>query len=117
MLSSLTRPPCKGGDSASRYVCIHCCCRSQPALPVCSTNLFSFLSVPGAQAKDFGFTRVFSPSAGQAEAYESTMRPLVDDVFASQNALLFAYGMTNAGKTYTVLGEEGSPGLIPQALT
>lgn len=78
-----------------------------------------FCSVPPrrAQAKDFGFTRVFSPSAGQAEAYESTMRPLVDDVFASQNALLFAYGMTNAGKTYTVLGEDGSPGLIPQALT
>ncbi|CAN0067936.1 unnamed protein product [Pylaiella littoralis] len=69
------------------------------------------------QAKDFGFTRVFSPTAGQAETYESTMRPLVDDVFAAQNALLFAYGMTNAGKTYTVLGEDGSPGLIPQALT
>lgn len=69
------------------------------------------------QAKDFGFTRVFSSKAGQPETYESTMRPLVDDVFASKNALLFAYGMTNAGKTYTVLGEEGSPGLIPQALT
>eukprot|EP00752_Nemacystus_decipiens_P010965 g9745.t2 len=69
------------------------------------------------QAKDFGFTRVFSPAADQAETYESTMRPLVDDVFTSQNALLFAYGMTNAGKTYTVLGEDGSPGLIPQALT
>ncbi|CAN0171427.1 unnamed protein product, partial [Ectocarpus sp. 13 AM-2016] len=68
-------------------------------------------------AKDFGFTRVFSSEAGQAETYESTMRPLVDDVFSAQNALLFAYGMTNAGKTYTVLGEDGSPGLIPQALT
>ncbi|CAM9754180.1 unnamed protein product [Ectocarpus sp. 12 AP-2014] len=69
------------------------------------------------QAKDFGFTRVFSSEAGQVETYESTMRPLVDDVFSAQNALLFAYGMTNAGKTYTVLGEDGSPGLIPQALT
>lgn len=69
------------------------------------------------QAKDFGFTKVFSTTATQEETYESTMRPLVDDVFSSQNALLFAYGMTNAGKTYTVLGEDGSPGLIPQALT
>ncbi|CAN0171121.1 unnamed protein product, partial [Ascophyllum nodosum] len=67
--------------------------------------------------KDFGFTRVFSAKASQEETYDSTMRPLVDDVFAARNALLFAYGMTNAGKTYTVLGEEGSPGLIPQALT
>lgn len=75
--------------------------------------------VPGVvyQAKDFGFTRVFSAKATQQETYDSTMRPLVDDVFAARNALLFAYGMTNAGKTYTVLGEEGSPGLIPQALT
>lgn len=69
------------------------------------------------QAKDFGFTKVFGSAAGQSETYESTMRPLVDDVFAAQNALLFAYGMTNAGKTYTVLGEDSSPGLIPQALT
>lgn len=69
------------------------------------------------QAKDFGFTRVFGPTAGQKETYELTMKPLVDDVFAAQNALLFAYGMTNAGKTYTVMGEEDSPGLIPQALT
>ncbi|CAM9682757.1 unnamed protein product [Sphacelaria rigidula] len=68
------------------------------------------------QAKDFGFTRVFGPAASQQETYESTMRPLVDDVFGARNALLFAYGMTNAGKTYTVQGEEGSPGLIPQAL-
>lgn len=60
---------------------------------------------------------MFGPTAGQKETYNSTMRPLVDDVFASQNGLLFAYGMTNAGKTYTVLGEEESPGLIPQALT
>ncbi|CAM9282967.1 unnamed protein product, partial [Laminaria digitata] len=69
------------------------------------------------QAKDFGFTQVFSTTANQTETYESTMKPLVDDVFSSRNALLFAYGMTNAGKTYTVLGEDGSPGLIPQALT
>lgn len=54
--------------------------------------------------------------ASQEEVYDSTMRPLVDDVFASENGLLFAYGMTNAGKTYTVLGEDPHPGLIPQAL-
>lgn len=69
------------------------------------------------QAKDFAFTRVFGPTAVQQDVYNATMRPLVDDVFDSQNGLLFAYGMTNAGKTFTVLGEEDRPGLIPQALT
>ncbi|CAM9887745.1 unnamed protein product, partial [Discosporangium mesarthrocarpum] len=68
--------------------------------------------------KDFGFSKVFGPSSAQGDVYQVTTRPLVDDVFtAGANALLFAYGMTNAGKTYTVLGEEGSKGgLIPQSL-
>jgi hypothetical protein len=31
--------------------------------------------------------------------------------------LLFAYGVTNAGKTYTILGTEAAPGVLPRALS
>lgn len=49
--------------------------------------------------------------------YDGVVRPLVDEVFAKRNGLLFAYGMANAGKGFTVMGDEDRPGLIPQALT
>jgi hypothetical protein len=33
-----------------------------------------------------------------------------------QNGLLFAYGITGAGKTYTIQGTESSPGVLPRLL-
>lgn len=40
------------------------------------------------------------------------------DVLEGQNGLLFAYGVTNSGKTYTVQGgsEQGSAGILPRTL-
>lgn len=35
----------------------------------------------------------------------------------TQPGLLFAYGVTNAGKTYTILGNEAEPGVLPRALS
>lgn len=34
-----------------------------------------------------------------------------------KTGLLFAYGVTNAGKTYTILGTEAAPGVLPRALS
>ena len=40
------------------------------------------------------------------------------DVLEGQSGLLFAYGVTNSGKTYTIQGgnEEGSAGILPRTL-
>lgn len=32
------------------------------------------------------------------------------------NSLVFAYGQTASGKTYTLMGSEDEPGIIPRAL-
>ena len=32
------------------------------------------------------------------------------------SGLLFAYGVTNSGKTYTMAGEPGEPGILPRTL-
>ncbi len=32
------------------------------------------------------------------------------------NGTIFAYGQTSSGKTHTILGTEGEPGLIPMAI-
>lgn len=36
--------------------------------------------------------------------FDGTVRSLVKDVLEGQNSLVFTYGVTNAGKTFTYLG-------------
>lgn len=38
------------------------------------------------------------------------------DVLSGNNALVFAYGVTNSGKTYSVIGKDQDPGLIPRSI-
>lgn len=41
------------------------------------------------------------------------MSPLLDRFFNGENCLLFAHGVTNSGKSYTIRGTETDPGLLP----
>ena len=44
---------------------------------------------------------------------------LVKDALQGKNALIFAYGVTNSGKTYSVMGKQPQTehaGLLPRAL-
>ncbi|XP_057681720.1 kinesin-like protein KIF20B isoform X3 [Corythoichthys intestinalis] len=67
-------------------------------------------------AQRFTFTQVFGPDAGQRRVFEGSVRALVRDVLHGQNALVFTYGVTNAGKTFTLLGPEHDGGLLPRCL-
>ena len=68
--------------------------------------------------KDYVFTRVFDQSCGQSEVYAATAAPLVKKIFDGTSGLVFCYGVTNAGKSYTVMGtgEDERAGLLPRAL-
>ncbi|EGO05186.1 hypothetical protein SERLA73DRAFT_157806 [Serpula lacrymans var. lacrymans S7.3] len=61
---------------------------------------------------------ILNLSTHQSEFFEKTTLPLVRDLLDGQNGLLFTYGVTNSGKTYTVQGgnEPGSAGILPRAL-
>lgn len=39
--------------------------------------------------------------------------PLVDKFLTGQSCVLFAYGMSNAGKTFTIEGTSNTPGVLP----
>lgn len=47
----------------------------------------------------FKFTRVFDGSTVQGDFFQHTTLPMVADVLAGSNALLFTYGVSNSGKT------------------
>ena len=72
------------------------------------------------ETQAFTFDRVFNAQSTQEQVFEAAMRPQVAAMMAGQDTLTFAYGITNAGKTYTIKGKDAPPeqrGLLPRALT
>lgn len=64
----------------------------------------------------FSFSKIFGPDTSQQQFYENTMKTMVKDVLQGENRLLYTYGVTNSGKTYTIQGNGREAGLLPRAL-
>ncbi|XP_044077518.1 kinesin-like protein KIF20A [Siniperca chuatsi] len=64
----------------------------------------------------FSFSKIFGPETTQQQFYECTMKKMVKDVLQGENRLLYTYGVTNSGKTYTIQGSGREAGLLPRAL-
>uniref|UniRef100_A0A3B4TWV5 Kinesin-like protein KIF23 n=1 Tax=Seriola dumerili TaxID=41447 RepID=A0A3B4TWV5_SERDU len=62
------------------------------------------------------FKKVFGVSVSQRELFEYVAKPLVDDLIHGKNGLLFTYGVTGSGKTFTMTGSPGQGGLLPRSL-
>ncbi|KAG7218013.1 hypothetical protein INR49_020708 [Caranx melampygus] len=82
----------------------------------CQSNRQSEKSLPQT-AQRFSFTQVFGPEAGQRKVFEGSLRGSVRDVLEGGNCLVFTYGVTNAGKTFTFLGPDHDSGLLPRSLS
>ncbi|XP_060099738.1 kinesin-like protein KIF20A [Heteronotia binoei] len=70
----------------------------------------------GQCAHRFTFTRVFGPDSTQSEFFEGTMNEILKAYINGVNGLVFTYGVTNAGKTFTVHGCPKDGGILPRAL-
>lgn len=57
------------------------------------------------------------PSVSQAEVFNTIGAPAVQNLLDYTNVLLFAFGVTNAGKTFTIFGTQEHPGLVPRLAT
>ncbi|XP_045546048.1 kinesin-like protein KIF20A isoform X1 [Salmo salar] len=64
----------------------------------------------------FSFSQIFGPETKQQDFFESTMKEMVRDVLRGESRLLYTYGVTNSGKTYTIQGVGREAGLLPRAL-
>ncbi|KFQ50240.1 Kinesin-like KIF20B [Nestor notabilis] len=83
--------------------------------PKNSLNRLSEKNV-GQMIQKFTFSRVFGPETTQEEFFEGAMRQPVQDFLDGYNRLIFTYGVTNAGKTYTFRGTEDDVGILPRAM-
>lgn len=62
------------------------------------------------------FSYIFSPGTSQKEVFDVVALPLVENLINGKNSLLFTYGVTGSGKTYTMSGNPYDIGIMPRSL-
>uniref|UniRef100_A0A6B2KZB5 Kinesin-like protein n=1 Tax=Arcella intermedia TaxID=1963864 RepID=A0A6B2KZB5_9EUKA len=58
------------------------------------------------------FDKVFDQNSTSLQLFDQTTKHLVDEVLMGYNCTCFAYGATGAGKTFTMIGNAESPGVM-----
>lgn len=66
--------------------------------------------------KSFSFRQIFDSNSNQTEVFNTVALPLLPDFLNGHDVLIFCYGSTNAGKTFTISGNKGNPGLLERSL-
>ncbi|XP_071535053.1 kinesin-like protein KIF23 isoform X2 [Panulirus ornatus] len=69
-----------------------------------------------AKEQYYKFQHVFGPDVSQKDLFDRTAKPLVSDVLNGKNGLLFAYGVTGSGKTFTMEGSPQDGGIVRRTL-
>ncbi|XP_029474242.1 kinesin-like protein KIF14 [Rhinatrema bivittatum] len=62
----------------------------------------------------WSFDKPHSNYASQEMVYKKLAVPLLERAFEGYNTCLFAYGQTGSGKSYTMMGFDEEPGIIPR---
>eukprot|EP00756_Hemistasia_phaeocysticola_P004916 Hpha_TRINITY_DN13074_c0_g3::TRINITY_DN13074_c0_g3_i1::g.68874::m.68874/K10398/KIF11, EG5; kinesin family member 11 len=63
------------------------------------------------------FDVVFGPDEGQEDVFLALGRRALDAVVQGYPTTIIAYGQTGGGKTHTIHGSQGDPGLAPRLVT
>lgn len=65
-------------------------------------------SVHGLQkiTNKFTFSKIYGQETNQKEFFNGTMLGIVKNFIEGQNCLVFSYGVTSSGKTYTIQGKK-----------
>jgi hypothetical protein len=66
------------------------------------------------EERTYDFNRCFGPEANNSEVFEHTFEPMLDRFLNGDSCVIFAYGMTNSGKTHTIQGTKSEPGSLPR---
>uniref|UniRef100_A0AAV2K8C2 Centromere-associated protein E n=1 Tax=Knipowitschia caucasica TaxID=637954 RepID=A0AAV2K8C2_KNICA len=72
--------------------------------------------IDGASVKSFSFDRVFTAHETTNQLYQTIAKPLVVSTVQGYNGTIFAYGQTSSGKTFSMMGCDKNPGVIPLAV-
>ncbi|KAF9113714.1 hypothetical protein BGX27_000928 [Mortierella sp. AM989] len=96
---------------------------SRSYLNILNTTEILMTPPPNARIKHpakYKFTKVFDEDTSQTTVFEETCLPLLASVLRQEyyHALLFAYGVSNSGKTHSIIGssQPGQAGILPRTL-
>ncbi|KII74066.1 Kinesin-like protein KIF23 [Thelohanellus kitauei] len=62
------------------------------------------------------FKKIILPESSQQEVFDSVANDMVTGLIRGKNGLLFTYGITGSGKTYTLGGTSKDPGILPRCV-
>ncbi|XP_028294969.1 kinesin-like protein KIF23 isoform X1 [Gouania willdenowi] len=124
------RPPKKASNIEKDPVGVYCRIRPLGAedeeccVEMISSSIIQLHAPDGLKANrngeykemQYSFKKVFGINTTQKELFEDIARPLVKDLIHCKNGLLFTYGVTGSGKTFTMTGSPGEGGLLPRSL-
>lgn len=67
--------------------------------------------------KTYKFTKVFSPQTEQVQVFDSVVKDnIVQFIDHDKDFSLLTYGTSGSGKTYSLMGTDSQPGVIPRCL-
>ncbi|XP_019870179.2 kinesin-like protein subito [Aethina tumida] len=66
--------------------------------------------------KKFTFSKILGPECTQSEMFNKIVKPKLLQFINGKNSTVMSYGASGSGKTYTIVGTENQPGLIPRSL-
>ena len=66
--------------------------------------------------QQFYYDFAFDKNTSQKDVYENSTKFLISNVLNGYNATVFAYGATGSGKTYTMIGTDTNPGIMPRCV-
>ncbi|XP_051870593.1 kinesin-like protein KIF20A [Pristis pectinata] len=70
----------------------------------------------GQAMHKFTFSQIFDPETSQKLFFDVVMKNLVKESLEGQNCLVYTYGVSNSGKTYTIQGTRQDNGILPRSL-
>jgi hypothetical protein len=107
-------------DDPASYITVTC--RLKPLQPLEEKSIIevdkelrhmTIIDPTKSISKTYTFDRIFNESTSQDKFASSICTPLVKFFKNGGNsALIFSYGITNSGKTYTIVGTKEQPGIL-----
>ncbi|KAK3602017.1 hypothetical protein CHS0354_027020 [Potamilus streckersoni] len=102
-------------DNPDDPVCIKAISSSIVQL-ISNENSTAFARTGQLKEYQYKFQTVFDEYTSQKAIFDYVALPLMEDLIHGKNGLLFTYGITSSGKTYTMTGTPQDQGMLPRCL-
>ena len=89
---------------------------SDEVIQLCPPGTASVSRSANRSVTQHTFKKVYNSDCKQKDLFNQLALPLVHDLLHGKNGLLFAYGITNSGKTHTMTGTPDNNGILPRTL-